>query len=489
MKRFLRQIQATVAMACTTSASFQALAQSRADADDRSPPPPNIIYILADDLGWAELGCYGQEKIRTPNIDRMAAEGIRFTQHYAGCPVCAPSRCVLLTGLHTGHAYVRDNKENGGWGPDEPEGQLALADGQVTIAELLKGAGYATGVVGKWGLGGPGSEGEPNKQGFDFWYGVLCQRVAHNHYPTHMWRNGVREDLEGNVWGNLVGKQYAQDLFTKEALGFIEDNRDGPFFLYVAYTIPHLAIQVPEDSLAEYRGRWDDPPYDGKRGYLPHPTPRAGYAAMVTRMDRDVGRILDLLDELGLDDNTIVMFTSDNGATYNLGGADSPFFKSAGPLRGRKGGIWEGGIRAPLVARWPGKIEPGEVTDSVSAFWDILPTCTDLAGVETPEGLDGVSLVPTLLGRPDEQVEHDHLYWEFPSYSGQQSVRIGDWKGVRRNMRKGNMGIQLFNLADDIGETRDVADEHPDIVTKMERIMRTDRTPSAFFPMPGLDTK
>ncbi|MHC4415809.1 MAG: arylsulfatase [Planctomycetota bacterium] len=450
--------------------------------------PPNIIFILADDLGWAELGCYGQQKIRTPNIDRIAREGIRFTQHYSGSPVCAPARCVLLTGRHTGHAFIRDNSEKGGWGPQEPEGQLELPARTVTLGHLLKEAGYTTAVIGKWGLGGPGSTGEPNRQGFDYWYGYLCQRVAHNHYPTHLWRNGEREELEGNVWGNLVGRQYAPDLMADEALRFIERNQDRPFFLYLAFTIPHLAIQVPSDSLAEYRGSWPETPYEGGKGYLPHPEPRAGYAGMVTRMDRDVGRILERLKRLGLDESTIVMFSSDNGATYDIGGADSPFFESGGPLRGRKGSVWEGGIRVPLVARWPGRIAPGGVTDHVSAFWDILPTCLDLAEAHTPAGLDGISFAPALVGR-GEQRRHEHLYWELPSrgYSGQQAVRLGDFKGVRRRMHAGNLDVELFDLADDVSEERNIAEQHPKTVERIRRIMRSAHTPSGEFPMPLLD--
>jgi arylsulfatase len=449
---------------------------------------PNIIFILADDLGWAELGCYGQTKIRTPNIDRLAAEGIRFTRHYSGSPVCAPSRCVLLTGLHTGHAFIRDNREKGGWGPDQPEGQLELPAGTVTVGHLLQRAGYTTGVIGKWGLGGPDSSGEPNRQGFGHWYGYLCQRVAHNHYPTHLWRNGQREELEGNAWGNLTGRQYAHDLMAADALRFIEQNKGGPFFLYLAFTIPHLAIQVPDDSLADYSGLWPDPPYEGGKGYLPHPAPRAGYAAMVTRMDRDVGRILDLLRRLGLDQDTIVMFSSDNGATYDIGGADSPFFESSGPLRGRKGSVWEGGIRVPFVARWPGRIGPGRVTEHLSAFWDLLPTLVDLAGTETPAGLDGISYAPTLLG-DDTQQRHEHLYWEFPArgYSGQQAVCVGDFKGVRRRMHDGNTAIALFNLAEDVAERNDIAALHPGLVGRMQRIMREARMPSEQFPMPLLD--
>ncbi|MHC4211358.1 MAG: arylsulfatase [Planctomycetota bacterium] len=485
---YTRVIALAAALAAAGSTAATGAPDAGATPQDPVRRKPNIVFILADDLGWAELGCYGQTKIRTPSIDRIAAEGIRFTQHYSGSPVCAPSRCVLLTGLHTGHAFVRDNREQGGWGPDEPEGQLELPAGTVTVGRLLQQAGYATAAIGKWGLGGPGSSGEPNRQGFDHWYGYLCQRVAHNHYPTHLWRNGRREELDGNVWGNLTGPQYAHDLMAAEALRFIEQNRDGPFFLYLAFTIPHLAIQVPDDALAEYRGAWPDPPYEGGKGYLPHPAPRAGYAAMVTRMDRDVGRILDLLRRLDLDRNTIVMFSSDNGATYDIGGADSPFFDSAGPLRGRKGSVWEGGLRVPLVARWPGRIAPGRGTDHVSAFWDLLPTLMDLAAAETPADLDGISYAPTLLGdRP--QRRHAYLYWEFPSkgYSGQQAVRVGDFKGVRRRMHKGNTAVALYNLADDIGERTDVAALHPEVVQRMEQIMRDAHAPSRRFPMPLLD--
>lgn len=351
---------------------------------------PNIIFILADDLGYGELGCYGQQKIETPNLDRLAEEGMRFVQHYSGSPVCAPSRCVLLTGKHTGHAYIRDNREMGGWGPDARKGQLPIPEGTTTLGRLLQARGYATCAIGKWGLGGPDSTGHPNKQGFDHWYGYLCQRVAHNYYPTHLWRNREKHVLEGNKWFSAhqrlkktpadpagyeryKGAQYAPDLMIEEALAFIRRHRNTPFLLYYATPVPHAAIQVPEDSLAPYRGRWEDQPYLGQKGYLPHPAPRAGYAAMVTRMDPDVGRVLALLKQLGLEENTLVMFSSDNGPAFN-GGTDSRFFGSAGPLRGLKCDLYEGGIRVPLIARWKGHIQPGATTDHISAFWDVLPT-------------------------------------------------------------------------------------------------------------------
>lgn len=449
---------------------------------------PNVVFVMADDLGYSELGCYGQTKIRTPHIDRIAAEGIRFTDHYSGSAVCAPSRCVLMTGMHTGHAIVRDNWEAGGWGPDETEGQYPLPVGTYTLGKLFQGRAYVTAAIGKWGLGGPGTTGEPNRQGFDRWFGYLCQRVAHNHYPTHLWRDGERVELEGNVWGNHVGAVYSHDLMADEALAFVRERaaRDERFFLYVPFHIPHLAIQAPEDALDEYRGQWDDPPYEGGKGYLPHPTPRAGYAAMVTRMDRDVGRLLDLLDELGLDDDTLVVFTSDNGATFDIGGADSVFFESGADFRGRKGSLYEGGLRVPFVARWPGVIEAGQVSGHVSAQWDVLPTLAELIGVDVPVDVDGVSFAPTLTGR-GEQRDHAFLYWEFPGYGGQQAVRLGRWKGIRRGMRKGNDAIALYDLDADVGEQHDVAAEHPEIVARIAELMRSEHAPSDVFPMPILD--
>ena len=360
-------------------------------ADDRSQRPgkPNIVFLLADDLGYGELGCYGQQKIRTPHLDQMAAEGMRFTQFYSGAPVCAPSRCVLMTGKHLGHAYIRDNRQ----AKPGAEGQEPIPDETVTLAETLKAAGYATGAMGKWGLGPPGSSGDPNKQGFDLFFGYNCQAHAHNFYPTYLWRNDQHVTLNNPAFSahqklppdadpnnpasykQYIGSDYAPDRMIDEALGFIRRNKDRPFFLYYPTTVPHLAIQVPEDSLAEYRGKWPDPPYAGGKGYLPHPSPRAGYAAMVTRLDRDIGRMLALLKELGLDDNTLVMFSSDNGPTYDrLGGTDSEFFESNGPLSGLKGSVYEGGMRVPLIARWPGKIPGGRVCDHPAAFYDVLPT-------------------------------------------------------------------------------------------------------------------
>ena len=467
---------------------------------------PNIVFILADDLGYAELGCYGQQKIRTPNIDRLAAEGVRFTQHYSGNAVCAPSRCVLMTGMHPGHAFVRDNLAV------QPEGQWPIPSDTVTIAKLLKSRGYRTGAFGKWGLGGPGSTGDPLKQGIDRFYGYNCQSVAHNYYPTHLWDDDRRvklnnpdfsahQKLPENAnstdpasYAAYIGTDYAPDLITEQALRFIRDNKDRPFFLYYPTTVPHLALQVPADSLREYLGQWDDPPYTGVNGYLPQFAPRAAYAAMVTRMDRGVGRMAALVKELGMDEHTIFVFSSDNGPTYDrAGGSDSEFFRSAGRFRGLKGSLYEGGNRVPCIVRWNGRIAPGSTEDRVTGFEDWMPTLLELAGAPEaiPENIDGISFAPTLLG--GRQGVRPFLYREFPAYGGQQYVRIGDWKGIRQNLQpsdkdtKPNLHIALYNLRDDPSETRDLSGKHPDIVARIAKLMREQHTPSKDFPFPALD--
>ncbi|MCS7238930.1 MAG: arylsulfatase [Thermoguttaceae bacterium] len=471
-----------------------------ASKDAPQPPggnKPNFIFILADDLGWGELGCYGQEKIRTPNLDRMAAEGIRFTQFYCGSPVCAPSRCVLLTGKHTGHAYIRDNAEV------QPEGQLPIPEEEVTLAELLKQEGYTTAIIGKWGLGPPGSTGDPLRQGFDFFFGYNCQRHAHNHYPTFLYRNHERvllnnpefsphqkfpEGLNPNDRANYArygGKEYAPDLMAEEAVAFIRRNKDRPFFLYFATTLIHLALQVPEDSLAEYLGQFPENPYLGERGYTPHFAPRSAYAAMVTRLDRHVGQILTALDELGLAERTVIFFSSDNGPIFGPGapgtgvqGFGEDFFRSTGPLSGRKGTLYEGGIRVPFLVRWKGTVGPGRVSDHIGGFQDVLPTVLDILGKQPPKGCDGISFLPTLLGQPGQK-EHPYLVWEFYGYGGQQAVRMGRWKGIRLNCYKNPTGpMQLYDLETDLGETKDLAGERPDIVAQMEKILAQEHEPS-----------
>ena len=474
-----------------------AVAQSCSVAQDSAEKLPNIVYILADDLGYGELGCYGQKKIKTPNLDQLAREGIRFTQHYSGSPVCASSRCVLMTGKHTGHAYIRGNTEVGGWGPEFPEGQTPLLDKEITIAEVLNEKGYKSAAIGKWGLGGPGSVGHPNFQGFDLFYGYLCQRVAHNYYPTHLWWNHD-VDILGNTyfrahqkikqapestdgWNKYSGKVYATDRMIDWAEKFIDENKAGPFFLYYPTVVPHVALQVPEDSLAQYEDQFEETPYLGTKGYTPHPKPRAAYAAMITRMDRNIGRILEKLKEHGLKDDTIVIFSSDNGPTY-AGGVDFNFFESAGPLRGLKGSTFEGGLRVPMIARWPGKIKADSVTEHISAFQDVLPTLADIVGSEPPEQIDGLSFLPTLLGQTDKQQKHEYLYWELKQ---QQSVRAGKWKLYRKADKQGNIKQQLlFDLEADLAEKNDLAKSHSEQLQKMLTIAKEARTNSTEFPSP-----
>lgn len=458
---------------------------------------PNIIFILADDLGYTEVGAYGQQKIKTPNLDRLAAEGMRFTQFYAGSPVCAPSRGAFLTGKHTGHAYVRDNMEFGGFKDDEERGQLPLPADEPTLAKWLKAIGYRTAAVGKWGLGGPNSTGVPNKQGFDFFYGYLDQKQAHNYYPTHLWRNdqweklnntyfSPHQKLEGDPadphsYDKYKGNDYAVDLMTKEALKFIRTNQQKPFFLYYAPILPHLALQVPDDALRPYLGKFPETPYTGAVGdtrYLPNLTPRATYAAMISYLDAQVGKLVNELSTRGLDRNTLVIFTSDNGATYSSG-VDAKFFNSVDGLRGLKGDVYEGGIRVPFIARWPGHITAGTRSDHIGANWDMWATFADLLGRQPPTGTDGISILPTLL-RKGKQQEHEYLYWEFGPKGGQQAVRMGSWKGVRTGIKQNpDAPIQLYDLSIDVGETKDVAAEHPDIVKRIGEVARRAHRPSA----------
>jgi len=470
---------------------------------------PNIIFMIADDLGYGDLGCYGQKKIRTPNLDRLAAEGMRFTAHYSGHNVCAPSRCVLMTGKHPGHAYIRDNRG----GLNGAEGQEPVPAGELRLPLGLKAAGYTLGGFGKWGLGPVGSSGDPLRQGFDRFYGFNCQAVAHNYYPTHLWDNDQRVELRNPKfaahqklpagadpndpasYAPFRGQDYAPDLITEQALRFLREHRNQPFFLYYPTTVPHLALQVPEDSLAEYAGKFPEEPYAGGRGYLPHRTPRAAYAAMVTRLDREVGRIMALVRELDLDERTIFVFTSDNGPLYNrLGGTDADFFDSAAGLRGRKGSYYEGGFRVPCIVRWKGRITPGATSDRVTGFEDWLPTLLELAGAanQIPTGIDGISFVPTLLGRA--QPPRPFLYRESPGYGGQQCVRVGAWKAVRQNLnppprqkRAPAIETELYNLETDPFETNNVAAQHPDVLARLEKILEEQHQPSKLFPIRALD--
>ncbi|HEX3655029.1 MAG TPA: arylsulfatase [Pirellulales bacterium] len=450
-------------------------------------PKPNIVFILADDLGYGDVGCYGQTKIKTPNIDRMAAEGMRFTNFYCGAAVCAPSRCTLMTGKHLGHATIRDNMQR------EPgaEGQHAMQPGTVTVAQLLKSAGYTTAIVGKWGLGMPVDHSSPLGYGFDHHYGYLCQGMAHTYYPPYLWRDDKQELLPGNPdysYGSVgkgrsgliepSGKLYSHDLMANDALAWVAQHQREPFFLYLAFTIPHLSLQVPEDSLAEYRGQWPETPMTTSKHYANHSTPRAAYAAMITRMDRDIGRLMAELKKLGLDDNTLVFFGSDNGAVFPIAGTDPQFFHSNGNLRGYKQDLYDGGIRTPFIARWPGHIKAGTTSDLVGAYWDMLPTLCDIAGTKPPADIDGLSIAPTLLGEPGQK-RHEYLYWEYESAGRAQAVRFGDWKAVRNHVNKSpNSTPELYNLASDPSESKNVAAENPDVAAKAAAYMKAAHTPS-----------
>jgi len=426
---------------------------------------PNIIFIQADDLGYGDLSCYGQRKFRTPNIDRLAAEGMRFTQYYAGSTVCAPSRSALMTGQHTGHTRIRGNARH----PLLPE--------DVTVAEALKSAAYKTALIGKWGLGEAGTTGVPNRQGFDYFFGYLNQRHAHNYYPTFLWRNEKRidlrnlvpdEDAEGSgVSTNRV--DYAHDLMAEEALKFIEGNGGGPFFIYLAFTIPHANNEAKNKGM--------EVPDLGEFASEDWPDQEKAKAAMITRLDRDVGRLMALLKKLGIDDNTLVFFTSDNGP-HREGGADPDFFDSNGPLRGIKRDLYEGGIRVPMIARWPKRIKAGAKSDQVWAHWDLLPTLAEVAGVKPPADIDGVSMFNALRGR--RQRDHEFLYWEFHERGFSQAARMGDWKAVRKSP---DSPLELYDLKNDLGEQNDGAAKHPEIVKKIEYYLKTARTESELWPI------
>jgi arylsulfatase A-like enzyme len=441
---------------------------------------PNIIFILADDLGYGDVGCFGQQKIATPNLDRMAAEGMRFTQFYAGSTVCAPSRCVLMTGKHTGHARVRGN--GGGR-------RQALDADTPTVAKMLQKAGYRTALIGKWGLGepGPGAAGMPRKQGFDYFFGYLNQGHAHYYYTDHLWRNEEKVELPGNKNGKR--EQYSHDLIEAEALKWVKQNKDQPFFLYLAVTIPHAEVLVPEDSSATYQGRWKEKPFVNKRpygqGYASSPTPRASFAGMVSRLDRTVGRVLALLEQLNIDENTLVIFTSDNGPHLE-GGADPDFFDSNGPLRGYKRDLYEGGIREPTIVRWPGHVPAGTTSDFIGYSGDFFATAAALTGAELPPNRDSVSFLPTLLGEGDKQKQHEFLYWEFYERGGARAVRMGKWKAVRP---KWNAPLELYDLSKDIGEKHNVAQEHPDLADKLAKIMEEQHVDSVHWPEPGKKKK
>ena len=481
---------------------------------------PNIIFILADDLGYGDLGCFGQKKIETPNIDSLCREGMRFTSHYSGAAVCAPSRCALLTGKHSGHSFIRGNDEwcergavfdyEAVYADPALEGQRPLPINTVTMSALLRSIGYRTACVGKWGLGAPGTEGEPNRQGFDFFFGYNCQRQAHTYYPRHLYRNRERvllrnpsvapstrlepgaDPLVIASYRRYMLTDYAPDLMFDEMRTFVSDNRANPFFLYWATPIPHVPLQAPKRWVDYYVRKFgDELPYLGNKSYFPHRYPHAAYAAMISYLDEQVGELVTHLKSLGLYENTLIVFTSDNGPTYN-GGSDSVWFESAGPfsaIQGRgKGSLYEGGIRVPLIAVWPGHIKAGVQSDLPCAFWDWLPTLCDVAGTSAPDDVDGISLLPTLLGYAGQK-EHAYLYWEYPEKEGQQALRQGRWKALRKNLRKQSAATELFDLQNDHQESINLAGDYPDKVAQMERLMsEVRRSPELkAFRLPGID--
>lgn len=462
----------------TLSASFALAACSQAD---KEKPLPNIVYILADDLGYGDLSCYGQQKFTTPNIDRLTQQGMLFKQHYTGCTVSAPSRSSLMTGLHTGNTPIRGNK---GW---EPEGQWPLPANSITLAEMLKSKGYSTGAYGKWGLGYIDTEGDPNSQGFDEFFGYNCQSLAHNYYPGHLWHNHEKILIHENDSGKTGA--YSADLIHEKALDFIEQNKNKPFFLFYPTTIPHAEMFAKEEYMARFRGKFDpeksfrgtDEGPDFRLGpYGSQPEAHAAFAAMVTQLDDYVGEIISKLEELGLENNTIVVFASDNGPHLEAG-ADPEYFNSNGPLRGFKRDLYEGGIRTPMIVKWPGKVKPGSVSGHVSAFWDVMPTLAEITGLEVQGATDGISFLPELLGK--KQKKHDYLYWEFHEQGGKTAVRMGDWKAVKLNINKVPESItELYDLSSDEGETTDLSASHPEIVKKMEELMKEAHVASEVFP-------
>lgn len=467
----------------------------------------NVVLMLADDLGWGELGCYGQKKIPTPNIDRLAALGMRMMRHYSGAPVCAPSRCVLMTGRHLGHAEIRGNRQASVSFPEFTEGQHPVSGTVPTLAQAFQKAGYTTAAMGKWGLGPVGSTGAPNRQGIDQFFGYNCQAVAHSYYPPHLWRNaekfvlnavpipGHRKRPAGDVTlEEWIGETYAPDVMVDEAVRFIDTHQNKPFFLYLPFIEPHVALHPPKAAVEQFPAEWDDEPYRGENGYLPHPRPRAAYAALISQLDAHVGRVLDALDVRGLTGRTLVLFTSDNGPThpgqpgtrFHIGGADPEFFESTRGLRGYKGSVYEGGLRVPLIARLPGKISAGQQSDALGSFADLFPTLADAAGLEVPEGLDGESLWPALTGQP-QSARKKPLIWVFPEYGGQVAVHFGNEKVVRQRLNAPQPGPwEVYDLVRDPNESN--SSQNPETIARAVDVLRQEVSENPIFPMslPGV---
>ena len=464
----MRWLIGCVAIVTIVTSSVSSSAHCVAQDSTPEERQPNVIYILADDLGFGDLSCYGQQKFETPNIDSLARNGLRFTQHYSGSTVCAPSRCSLMTGLHTGHTCVRGNAEA------HPEGQAPMPADTFTVAHLMQRAGYRTGIFGKWGLGAPGSASEPLKMGFDRFYGYNCQRIAHSYYPAFLWNDDKRELLFGNVAEDRG--EYAPDVIHDQALKFIRKNKDQPFFCYYAAIQPHADIVAPERYMEKHRGKYGKEKPHRRGHYRAQPEPRAAFAGMVNVLDDYVGDIVAELEKLGIADNTLIIFTSDNGP-HTEGGHDPAYFDSNGNQRGVKRDLYEGGTHVPMIASWPAAIEPGLTSDHISAFWDFLPTMAELTGQELPNKTDGVSILPTLLGQPNQPV-HNYLYWEFPAKKGRIAIRKGKWKAVRYKASiNPNSPLELYDLSVDPGEENNVAALQPETVSMMRNLLIDVRTP------------
>ncbi|QZT37574.1 arylsulfatase [Halosquirtibacter xylanolyticus] len=504
-------IPTSLAMLC----SFNSMA-----AEKREQQKPNIIYILADDLGYGELGCYGQRLIETPNIDQLAKEGIKFTQHYSGSPVCAPSRCVLLSGKHTGHSYIRGNYPVSGGvngktyyesmlSDSSIEGQKSIPADVKLLPAYLKDQGYNTGMIGKWGLGSPTSVSTPNKKGFDFFCGYICQKVAHTYYPTHLYLNEERfyldndtvdldlklpkgsDPLDVKSYDKFTSNTYSPDVMTSKMREWISRNGKQPFFFYWASPIPHVALQAPKRWVDYYQKKFgDEKPYLANRGYYPCRYPHATYAAMISYLDEQVGVLVKQLKGMGIYDNTLIVFTSDNGPSFN-GGTDSPHFNSAGQFNESMGwgkcSVHEGGVRVPMIACWPKRIKKGRTSNHISAFWDVLPTFCQITGHKIPEDTDGISFFNTLVDK--RQAMHEYLYWEYPERDGQQAMRYGNWKLIRKNLRRGQVKEALYDLTKDPKEQKNVKEEYPLLFVYVKNLMKKEHTRSNLkkFRMPHVD--
>lgn len=461
---------------------------SKADSQNVRKNLPNIIYIYADDLGYGEIGVYGQTKIATPNLDKMAKEGMVFTNHYSGSPVCAPARCILLTGKHAGHAYIRGNYELGGFADSLEGGQMPLPEGTYTLPVMLKTAGYTTAAIGKWGLGMNNNSGDPNRQGFDYFYGILDQKQAHNYYPTHLWENGKWDSLQNrpisvhrpldpatatdNDFNYFKGNEYAPKKMLEKALAFIDSNHGRPFFLYFPSPLPHVSLQVPDEYVNFYKGKFEEQPYYGTHGYASIKYPYSAHAAMITYLDEQVGKIVEKVKTLGLDSNTVIFFSSDNGGSSE-GGVSNTFFQINGDLRGQKRDLYEGGIKTPLIVRWPGHISAGSKSNLLSAQYDLMPTLAELTGTD-PKHTDGISFLPTLFADTQRQERHPFLYFEFGEKGGSVAVRTGNWKGIKNDLKKNkNAQWELYDLSKDRSEEKNVASLHPDIILYMNEIVET----------------